>query len=216
MDALDLLAAGKVPSMLQEKVDQQPKGSEFHSDELLEVMQETLKKFKMNKNKLDAEETEKKHVHTMKQNARNAQLKGLKNNILLTEQESSTKEERKNMAQEYLTKTTELKDADKQYMDDLTDECETKATEWDARSKSNAQELTAIAEALTTLKGEVSGNYGANKKLVGLVTKGAKVGRAPAHGHWEWVPDGPVEAAPKEEKKAPATEVEADAETDDS
>lgn len=123
------------------------------------------------------------------------------------------------MAQEDLTKTTELKDADKQYMDDLTDECETKATEWDARSKSNAQELTAIAEALTTLKGEVSGNYGANKKLVGLVTKGAKVGRAPSHGHWEWVPDGPVKAESdpvKQPKEAPADEVEQAAETDDS
>merc|ERR1719171_15766 len=184
--------------MLQEQVDQQPKGSEFHSDELLDLMRDTLKKFKMNKNKLDAEETEKKHLHTMKQNARNAQLKGLKDNILLVEQESSTKEERKNMAQEDLTKTTELKDSDKQYMEDLTDECETKATAWDTRSKSNAQELTAIAEALATLKGEVESNYGANKKLVGLMTKGAKVGKAPAHGHWEWVPDDePVKATVK-------------------
>jgi hypothetical protein len=220
-DALDLLAAGKVPSMLQEKVGQPgvAAGSEFHSDELLEIMQDTLKKFKVNKNKLDAEETEKKHLHTMKQNARHNQLKGLKDNILLAEQESSTKEERKNMAEEDLTKTTELKNSDKQYMDDLTDECETKATAWDARSKSNAQELTAIAEALATLKGEVEGNYGANKKLVGLMTKGAKVGKAPAHGHWEWVPDGPVAAvaaAPKEEKEAPPAEAEADAETDDS
>lgn len=215
-DALDMLAAGKVPSMIQEKADQQPKGSEFHSDELLEVMQDTLKKFKVMKNELDAEETEKKHTHNMKQSARHAQLKGLKDNILLAEQESSTKEEKKNMAEEDLTKTTDLKNSDKTYMDDLTDECETKATEWDARSKSNAQELTAIAEALATLKGEVEGNYGANKKLVGLMTRGAKVGKAPAHGHWEWVADGPVEAAPKEEKKAPPAEEEADAETDDS
>merc|ERR1719359_603050 len=179
-----MLASGKVPAMLQEQAAQTPAGSEFHSDELLDVMKDTLKKFKVNKNKLDAEESEKKHVHTMKQNARHAQLKGLKDNILLAELESSTKEERKNMAQEDLTKTTEMKDADKTYMDDLTDECETKATEWDSRSKSNAQELTAIAEALATLKGEVSGNYGANKKLVGLMTKDATVGKSPARGHW--------------------------------
>merc|ERR1719359_2440917 len=171
-----MLASGKVPAMLQEQAAQTPKGSEFHSDELLDIMKDTLKKFKVNKNKLDSEESEKKHLHTMKQNARNNQLKGLKDNILLAEQESSTKEERKNMAEEDLTKTTELKDSDKQYMDDLTDECETKATAWDARSKSNAQELTAIAEALATLKGEVSGNYGANKKLVGLMTKKSKKG----------------------------------------
>merc|ERR1719163_357656 len=120
-----MLAAGKAPG----EGKAEGKGSEFHSDELLEVMQDTLKKFKMNKAKLDAEEAEKKHTHTMSQNARNAQLKGLKDNILLTEQESATKEERKEIAQDDLTKTTEVKAADTSYLDDLTDQCETKATE---------------------------------------------------------------------------------------
>merc|ERR1719161_1146330 len=50
-------------------------------------------------------------------------------------------------------------------MDDLTEQCEEKATAWDARSKTRANELTAIAEATKTLKGEVVDNYSANKKL---------------------------------------------------
>merc|ERR1719321_462844 len=125
-----MLASGKAPgTFLQEQGAQQPAGSEFHSDELLETMQDTLKKFKKNKNDLDMAESEKKHTHTMKQNARHTQLKGIKDNILLAEQESSTKESKKNMAQEDLTKTTEMKAADKEYLDDLTDECETKTTE---------------------------------------------------------------------------------------
>jgi len=50
----------------------------------------------------------------------------------------------------------------------LTSTCEDKATAWDARSSTRAQELTAIAGALTALKEGVVGNYGANKKLAAL------------------------------------------------
>jgi len=53
-------------------------------------------------------------------------------------------------------------------MDDLTNQCEAKATAWDARSNTRFQELTAISKALEVLKGGVTGNYGANKKLAAL------------------------------------------------
>merc|ERR1719265_1064668 len=64
------------------------------------------------------------------------------------------------------------------------------AEAWDTRSKTRSAELTAIAGALDALKGEVSGNYAANKKLVGLVSKKSQVSAKP-HGHWEWVEDSP-------------------------
>merc|ERR1719420_1020509 len=73
-------------------------------------------------------------------------------------------------------------------MDDLTSQCEDKAVAWDARSKTRSAELTAIAGAIATLKGEVSGNYNANKKLVGLVSKHTEVSTKPK-GHWVWVED---------------------------
>merc|ERR1719265_90817 len=64
------------------------------------------------------------------------------------------------------------------------------AVAWDARSKTRAAELTAIAAALDTLKGGVSGNYAANKKLTAMVVEKAKVATTPkAHGHWVWVED---------------------------
>jgi hypothetical protein len=61
-------------------------------------------------------------------------------------------------------------------MNDLTSQCEAKATAWDARSKTRSAELLALSEAMATLKGEVSGNYNANKKLVGLVSKHSNKG----------------------------------------
>merc|ERR1719230_1415138 len=145
-----------------------------------------MKQFKVNKNDLDAEWAEKKHTFDMAQGARMNQIKALEQNLSEAERENAAKQERKNMAEDDKTKTDTDKTADNTFMDDLTTQCEAKAKAWDARSKTRAAELTAISEATKTLKGEVSGNYGANKKLVGLVAERSHVSEG---GHWEWVHD---------------------------
>jgi hypothetical protein len=140
-------------------------GSKFHSGAIVEVLQNTLKTFKVNKNDVDAEEAEKKHTFDMAQGARKNQIKALQETLEQTEKESAEKEEQNNIAKQDLAKTTADRKADKQFMDDLTNQCEEKATAWDSRSKTRANELTAIAEAMKTLKGEVVDNYSANKQL---------------------------------------------------
>merc|ERR1719473_2145205 len=140
-------------------------GSKFHSGAIVEVLQNTLKTFKVNKNDVDAEEAEKKHTFDMAQGARKNQIKALEATLQETEKESADKEEQNNIAKEELAKTTADEKADDTFMKDLTEQCEEKAKAWDARSKTRANELTAIAAATKTLKGEVVDNYSANKHL---------------------------------------------------
>merc|ERR1719182_1313485 len=102
------------------------------------------------------------------------QIKALEQNLSEAEKEAAEKEERSNEAQQDKDKTSADRNADDTFMQDLTSQCEAKAVAWDARSKTRSAELVAIASALETLKGEVSGNYNANKKLVGLVSKHSK------------------------------------------
>jgi hypothetical protein len=154
---------------LAQLMEQQPTGtaagSKFHSGAIVEVLQNTLKTFKVNKNDVDAEEAEKRHTFDMAQGARKNQIKALEETLQESEKESADKEEKNNIAKEDLAKTTADRTADDTFMKDLTEQCEDKAAAWDARSKTRANELTAIAEAMKTLKGEVVDNYKSNKLL---------------------------------------------------
>jgi hypothetical protein len=198
-EAIEMLKGGQAPGLIQEKmsdvalknanlggsgtdmsaflqVGEDPAGFKFHSGEIVELMVNTLKQFKTNKNDLDAEEAEKKHTFDMAQGARLNQIKALEQSLAEAESQSAEAEEAKAKAEDEKTKTTEDKDSDNTFMMDLTSQCEAKATAFDARSKTRSAELVALSEATATLKGEVSGNYNANKKLVGLVSKKAKKG----------------------------------------
>jgi len=208
--AIEMLKGGQAPGLIQEKLSESilkavpavkksfdigdhvtallqfgedPAGFKFHSGEIIELMINTLKQFKNNKNDLDAEEAEKKHTFDMAQGARFNQIKALEANLAESESESAEKEEAKAKAEDDKAKTTEAKEADNTFMMDLTSQCEAKAVAWDARSKTRSAELVAIAAALEALKGEVATvamvKVGDNmdKRQMGLVSKKSKKGQ---------------------------------------
>jgi len=97
---------------------------------------------------------------------------GLQNEVKFAAKDKAEKEEILEAKTEELHQTEEDKaeetsamNSDQAFLDQLTSECEQKAADWDQRSKTRADELKALSEALTTLEEGAASQYSANKKL---------------------------------------------------
>merc|ERR1719359_72837 len=77
-----------------------------------------------------------------------------------------SKTERLNEAELDKKEETDDMNADQNFLDVLTGDCETKAHDFDQRSQTRAGELKAIAEAIAALEKGAVPNWEANKRLV--------------------------------------------------
>jgi len=138
---------------------------EYQSNDIIAVLEGLKDEFLQNKKELDESE-----FGTNAAFERNRL--GLQNEVKFATKDKNEKEQILEAKTEELALTEEEKaaetdamNADQAFLDTVTTECEQKAKDWDQRSKARSDELTALSDALSTLKEGAAGQYSANKKL---------------------------------------------------
>jgi len=138
---------------------------EYQSNDIIAVLEGLKDEFLQNKKDLDESEFGTNAAFERKR-------LGLQNEVKFANKDKAEKEEIMEAKSEELHQTEQDKDAetaamnaDQSFLDTVTTECEQKAHDWDQRSKARSDELTALADALTTLQEGAANQYSANKKL---------------------------------------------------
>jgi len=154
--------------MVTALLEQKPPAYEFRSNDIIALLSRLLTDFKDNKQQLFEDEFALKEIYDEK-------MLGMKNEKKFKTVEktkkaaiSDAKTEDKEAKEADKKAETDARDSDKEFLSELTKQCQSKAEEWDQRSTARTAELTAISEATEILKAGVAKNYGANEKLVGL------------------------------------------------
>jgi DNA repair exonuclease SbcCD ATPase subunit len=147
---------------------QEPASYTFHSNDIIATLEGLLTEFKQNKKDLDIAEFETKaqfdkNKLNMEHEKQFAEKDKKEKETISAEKTAINEEKKADREQE-----TKDKNADQAFMDVLTGDCEKKAEQFDQRSKTRADELTAMGNALSELESGVQPNYSSNKKLVDL------------------------------------------------
>lgn len=143
----------------------EPHAYEYQSNDIIAVLENLKDQFLENKKELDQDEFDTNSAFERKK-------LGLVNEAKFATkdktQKTSTMEAKSaelHETQEARSEESDEKDADNNFLNQLTDECQQKAEDWDQRSKTRAGELKALSEALTALEDGAADQYSANKKL---------------------------------------------------
>jgi len=140
---------------------------EYRSNDIIGTLTTLLAQFK--EQKKDVNVAEKEKLFAFEENKQS-----LENERDFAEKDKTEKEtirEDKNTERADKQKDHDAEDealkADQGFLKELTSDCESKAQQFDQRSGTRADELTAISKAMEKLKGGVSENYGANNLAAG-------------------------------------------------
>jgi DNA repair exonuclease SbcCD ATPase subunit len=157
-------------SLLQSSKPGEAKAYQYASKDVIATLTSLTATFKKELADLQKEEMEAVGDYEMAAGARANAISAVQKEINEKETLSATKGEEKSDKDGQKTEETTARNADQKFLDDLTLKCEEKAEAWDKRSTTRAGELTALGQAVELLKGSRA-QYGANAKLVGLISK---------------------------------------------
>merc|ERR1719379_1633849 len=146
-------------------VDPSDPSYKFKSQGIIDVCEDLLKEYQEKKAKLDAEWEETRSNLTDLIAKLSEQIEAAKNFIKMGEEKieqlaSEIAEARSNLVE----KEGLLKD-DQLYLKDLTEKCEYKAKEYDQRSASRGEEISALTQALDIITNQVAGVEGSRALL---------------------------------------------------
>merc|ERR1719235_836591 len=156
-----------INALLQVDQPEAPEGDyEFHSQGIIDILKDLDVKFNEDREEKIAEEEKAKKAHE--------ELMAEKEEAKATAEEGRDKA--KEAIADHKAKIAEAKQSltdaeaalkdDQLYLKDLTERCELKANEWDQRSTSRADELTALNAALKVIKGGAAENEAARALLI--------------------------------------------------
>merc|ERR1712039_182068 len=143
-------------------------GYEFQSHGVIEMLQKLLDKFIAERTTLEKEEMNTKHAYDMLMQDLTAQIAQATQDREEKANTKAKKLEAKATAEGDLAETTETRDADQKYLDDLTAVCATKAADFASRQQLRAEELVAIEKAIEIIS-DVAVSGSADKYLPTLL-----------------------------------------------
>merc|ERR1712060_117865 len=134
-------------------------GYEFQSHGIIEMLEKLLDKFIAERTNLEKEEMNTKHAFDMLMQDLTAQIAQAQQDRDEKATTKAKKLEAKAAAEGDLAETTETRNADQKYLDDLTATCTQKAADFASRQQLRSEELVAIEKAIEIISSSaVSGN----------------------------------------------------------
>ena len=155
--------------VLRELDAQEPASYNYHSSEIIAVLQGLIQTFKEKQRTAWDAEANLKQTYNLAETARQNAIKVASEMQAEEESAAAEKEDEMNTKQQVKDAESADKEADQSFLKKLTGQCEEKAKLFDQRSQSRVAEMKALVEATGMLKGDGGQKYSANKKLVGLV-----------------------------------------------
>lgn len=170
--------------------------SKYHSNEIIETLQNLLITFRRRKTSIEEQEFSTQTQHELRQQSLANEKKFAEKEKREVEEQREAWASEKAAKESDRTQETNDKNADVNFLGMLQQKCEDTSRFWDQRSSRRANELTAISNALTELKKGVAPNWQANKKLVGVQQKSV------VKANWVHVRDIASPSASRTEKHA--------------